>query len=164
MAFYFIFRFPQLFIVFLGFSGFPQLPKGLFRFPQILNFVFWFPPQFPIFPGFRGLEIAFPLSDTDVFSGFPRDLFGFSGFPWLFLRLFRLSAKSIPSPLIRSCTFLNTPKFKALGYEPSPHSYFKAVFLSFQVFLKQWKSHNDLAEIWPKLRLSNREMYGISIY
>ena len=92
------FWFPQLFIVFFGFSGFPQLPKGLFRFPQISNCIFWFPPYFPIFPGFHGLKIAF--------SGFRhRCFFWFSAEPfWLFrvsltfLRLFRLSAKSITSP------------------------------------------------------------------
>ena len=98
--FFLIFRFPQPFIVFWGFSDFPQLPKGLFRFPQILNCTFQFPPYSPNFPGFCGLKMAF--------SGFRhRCIFRFSTEPfWLFqfsvtfLRLFRLSAKSIPSPLL----------------------------------------------------------------
>ncbi len=54
--FFLIFRFPQLFIVFLGFSGFPQLPKGLFRFPQILKYIFRFLPYYPFFSGFPWLK------------------------------------------------------------------------------------------------------------
>ncbi len=98
-CFFLIFQFPQLFIVFLGFSGFPQLPKGLFRFLQIQNCVFWFPLYFPIFPGFRDLKMAFSGFRHRCFFRFSAEFFGIFWFSVTFSRPFRLSAKSITAPL-----------------------------------------------------------------
>ena len=66
--------------VLLGFSVFPQLPKGLFQFPRILNCALRFPPwlknviiRFPaqmFFPFFRITFLVFPVF-RDFLKAFP---------------------------------------------------------------------------------------------
>ncbi len=99
MAFFPIFRFPRLFIVFLGFSGFPQLLERVFRFPQLFWRVFRFPQLFQSFPAFRDLKMAFSgFRQTSLFR-FYADYFGLFRFSATFLGLFRLSAVYLTPPL-----------------------------------------------------------------
>ncbi len=83
-----IFRFPRLPIVFLGFSGFPQLSKRVFRFPQLLKRVFRFPQIFLSFsfPAFRNLKM--PFSGFRQSSFFRAGYFGLFRFTATFFRAF----------------------------------------------------------------------------